>query len=367
MGADLTDIISCFDCEPVGYRFLPLTVGHINQTYRVNSPEKPLYILQQINHKIFRDIEGLMNNTEMVLKALSGTMRYINDGLKVQQLVKTRDAKLYHCDDSGNYWRLFSYIEGGKTIETVRKNNIAYEGGRAFGLFLDGVSSIKPSSLAITIPDFHSMLKRYSAFLEALSTDAVGRSSEVQKEIALIKSRYDRMQYIPNLLNTGGIPERVVHNDTKFNNLIFSENGKAIAVTDLDTVMPGSALFDFGDAIRTAANTAREDEPNLQKVGFDIAIFEAFAAGYIESAEHLLVDEEIQLFPEAAMLITYTQGMRFLTDFLNGDTYYRVRYPRHNLVRANVQLQLFREMEKQMPAMRKAIGRILSRLNIEKS
>lgn len=367
MGADLTDIISCFDCEPGGFRFLPLSAGHINQTYRVNSQNEPLYILQQVNHNIFRDVEGLMKNTEIVLKALSGTMRYISDGLKVQQLLKTREGKLYHCDESGNYWRLFTYIKGGKTIETVRKNNIAYEGGRAFGLFLDGVSSINPSSLAITIPDFHSILKRYTSFLESLNTDAVGRASEVQEEIALIKNRYDRMQYIPNLLNTGVIPERVVHNDTKFNNLIFSENGKAIAVTDLDTVMPGSALFDFGDAIRTAANTAREDEPNLQKVGFDIAIFEAFAAGYIESTEHMLADEEIQSFPEAAMLITYTQGLRFLTDFINGDTYYRIRYPRHNLVRAKVQLQLFREMEKQLPAMRKAIGRILSRLSIEKS
>ena len=203
--------------------------------------------------------------------------------------------------------------------------------------------------------------------MNALELNLSNRKSEAKAEIEFAISQIDEMMRIPKLIGSGKIPQRIVHNDTKFNNLIFSKSGKAIAVTDLDTVMPGSSLFDFGDAIRTAANSAREDETNLNNVKFDISIFEAYAAGYIEAAENILTEDEIDNFPEASLFMTYIIGIRFLTDFLNGDVYFQTRYPSHNLVRAKVQFELIRKMQQQLQSMQKAIGRIKARLSALKS
>lgn len=351
-----------FACDCGDYTVLPLNVGHINKTFKVLRDQEPRFLLQQVNSHVFKDIDALMQNTLTVLDALQEYMLTSPEKLIVQKLVRTNQGGLYFTDDENNHWRMFTFIKGGKTIETVRKYNIAYEGGKAYGLFLDALSSVDPELITPVIPDFHSLEMRYGAFQEALSLNLAKRVDEVKREVDFVESRFRNMMHIPELMKSGSIPSRVVHNDTKFNNLIFSTKGDAIAVTDLDTVMPGSALFDFGDAIRSAANTAREDEPDISKVKFDISIFEAFASGYLTHTEGLLTEAEANNFPEAAMLLTYIIGVRFLTDYLNGDIYYKTRYPEHNLVRARVQFQLIREMEEQYGSMQTVMKRIKTRL-----
>lgn len=346
---------------------IPLTLGHINRTYKVMIDGNPAFLLQQINEKVFKDVGALMQNTELVLKTLQTAMTGHPDGLMVPQLLRTKQNKTCFTDEDGKYWRLFSYIKGSRTVETVKKYSDAFEGGRAYGLFLDGISSLRPEQLHIIIPDFHSLAIRFQALQNAIDLNLSRRKNEAEAEISFALDLFESMMIIPTLITNGSIPTRIVHNDTKFNNLIFSGQGKALAVVDMDTVMPGSALFDFGDAIRTAANTAREDEANLNNVKFDISIFEAFAAGYIESTEHLLNPLEIENFPQATLFMTYIIGIRFLTDFLNGDAYFHTRYPNHNLIRVRVQFELLRKMQQQIPEMKKIISRITARLNAIKS
>ncbi|MDY0102990.1 MAG: aminoglycoside phosphotransferase family protein [Lentimicrobium sp.] len=367
MPIDIDSIPSFFVGNLDNASIIPLTLGHINRTYKVMIDGNPAFILQQINKKVFKNIEALMDNTSLVLQALETSMAGRSDGLMVPRLVCTTDDNTFFKDEDGCFWRMFTYINGSRTIETLKKYSDAFEGGRAYGLFLDGVSSIKTEQLNIIIPDFHSLSIRLQALKNAIDLDLIHRRDEARTEIEFALNLIDSMMIIPILIANGVIPIRIVHNDTKFNNLIFSNQGKALAVIDLDTVMPGSALFDFGDAIRTAANTAREDEANLNNVKFDISIFEAFAAGYIESTEHLLNQTEIDHFPESALFMTYIIGIRFLTDFLNGDTYFHIRYPNHNLIRAKVQFELLRKMQQQMPEMRRVISRITARLIAIKS
>lgn len=346
---------------------VPLSIGHINKTYKVLADGIPLYILQQINAKVFKNVDGLMQNTSLVLDTLESYVLRKPGQLQVQRLIPTIDGHLYHIDKDGGYWRMFSFISGARTIETVRKYSDAYEGGKAYGMFLEGVSSIPAEELVTVIPDFHSLEVRYKAFENALELNLGNRKYEAAAEIAFAKDLIDRMMLITSKIKSGELPLRIVHNDTKFNNLIFSADGRAIAVTDLDTVMPGTSLFDFGDAIRTAANTGREDESDVRKIKFDISVFESFSAGYIESAESLLTENEIKLFPFAAQYMTYIMGVRFLTDFINGDVYYQTRYPNHNLIRCRAQFALLGRMEEQLQAMHRTIARVTARLNAVKS
>lgn len=345
----------------------PITLGHINQTYKVMVNGAPAFLLQQINNAVFKDVDALMQNTQLVLETLEAAMAMQNSGLLVPKLILTKTGSTYYIDDEGKYWRMLSFISGSKPIDTVKEYNDAYEGGKAYGLFLTGVSGLQPELLKITIPDFHSLEVRFKDLQNAIELNPAKRTNEAEEEIEFALEMIVSRMKIPKLIAEGLIPTRIVHNDTKFNNLIFSDKGKAIAVIDLDTVMPGSALFDFGDAIRTAANSAREDEVNLKNVKFDISIFEAFAAGYIESTGHLLTATEFENFSEAALFMTYIIGIRFLTDFLNGDIYFHTQYPDHNLIRARVQFELLRKMQQQLPEMKKSIKLISARLENERS
>ena len=367
MAIDVESIPGHFAENLSAFTTIPITLGHINQTHKVMVNGAPAFLLQQINNTVFQNVDALMQNTQLVLNTLESAMATHSDGLLVPKLIMTKTGTTYYLDDEGKYWRMLSFIHGSKTIETVKKYSDAYEGGKAYGLFLNGVSSLQADQLNITIPDFHSLDIRFKALQKAIELNPANRKIEASEEIEFALSIIEARMSIPDLIAAGSIPTRIVHNDTKFNNLIFSRQGKAIAVIDLDTVMPGSALFDFGDAIRTAANSAREDEANLNNVQFDISIFEAFAAGYIESTEHLLTPAELDNFPEAAFFMTYIIGIRFLTDFLNGDVYFHTRYPNHNLIRARVQFEMLRKMQQQLPEMKKVINRISARLKAAKS
>lgn len=367
MKTDVINILNSFLEPGMETDALQLSTGHINKTYKILVDGTPAYILQQINHKVFSDIDGLMQNTRLVLSTLAAYVAQKPGQLQVQDLIQTLDGKWVHRDNEGGYWRMFSYINGAKTIESVRRYSHAYEGGKAYGMFLEGVSGLTPDQLTTVIPDFHSLELRYKAFEHALELNPVNRKPEAAAEIAFARGKIDSMMLIPEMILSGELPLRIVHNDTKFNNLIFSSDGRAIAVTDLDTVMPGTSLFDFGDAIRTAANKSREDEPDVRKILFDISVFESFAAGYIESAGELLTGKEIELFPVAAQYMTYIMGIRFLTDFLHGDEYYHTRYPGHNLTRCRAQFALLGRMDEQIKVMDKAISRVTARLNAVKS
>ncbi|MBW6490937.1 MAG: aminoglycoside phosphotransferase family protein [Lentimicrobium sp.] len=339
---------------------IPLTIGHINRTFKVVIDGTPKFLLQQINTNVFSNVEGLMRNTDLVLKTLKISMEVVENGLMVQNLVPLKNGLLYLKDEQNNYWRMFTYIPDAQTIEVVSNCSEAFEGGKAYGKFLVGVSVIKPEQLHITLPDFHSLEIRYKAFTSALKLNLSKRKTDASEEIEFANYHFPDMMLIPRLISSGKIPNRVVHNDTKFNNLIFSKNGKAIAVTDLDTVMPGSALYDFGDSIRTAANSVSEDELNPVNVKFEISVFEAYARGYLEAAGHILNKDETTNFPEASLFMTYLIGLRFLTDFLNGDIYFQTHYLNHNLVRARVQFELFRKMQQQLAGMHEIIKNITS-------
>lgn len=333
--------------------------GHINLTYRIFRHKIPVYILQKINTGIFGNLDLLMSNYQLVSLKLSAYQWPVGRRIQVPEIITTSDNKLYFTGENADCWRLLSYIDGIEPDKIPRDENTAYQGGLAFGAFLTAVSDIEPGLLQAVLPDFHSLEKRYDQFVTAMESAPQGRLNSVSKETEFVRSRLDSMMKIPLLMSAGHIPARIVHNDTKLSNVIFDKNGKAAGVIDLDTVMQGSALFDFGDAIRTLANTASEDEPDLSKVSFDLRLFESFSKGYLESSNALLHQTEIDLLPESALLMAYIIGIRFLTDYLNGDVYYQTRYAGHNLTRARVQFRLLALMESERSKMHKLINQIM--------
>jgi len=350
-------------CVPAAiYSAEHLQNGHINKTFRILKDNKPQYILQRVNSDVFRDMGQLMSNYHLVSSKLSGYHWPVGISLNVPEIIPACDGKFYFTDRQGIHWRLITNIPGVTGDQAPRNKKTSYQGGLAFGAFLEGVSGIDPGTIHAVLPDFHSLEKRFGEFIRALETNSAGRAALISSEIEFVRHHHHEMMKIPDLLSTGVIPERIVHNDTKLTNVIFSENGTAAGVIDLDTVMVGSALFDFGDAIRSSANSAAEDEPDLDRVHFEIDFFETFATGYLKAAHSLLCKEEISLLPESAMLMTYIIGIRFLTDYLNGDIYFHTQFADHNLVRAKVQFRLLSLIESQITQMHGIIDQILSNL-----
>ncbi len=337
----LSEIFRIPDSE---YTLDPVKHGHINQTYKVLSSGKPVYILQKINEQVFPDVDGLMANYLLVSGRLNNHPWPENQGIRVPEVIRTHDGALIFRHPEHGCFRLITYIEG-VTLSSHKQNaGTAYETGLAFGHFLTGASGINPVLLFPVLPDFHHLNKRYNQFQAALDSDLASRVGVCQHEIEQVKKFRPLLLKIPELIESGIVPVRVVHSDTKLTNILFNRQGKATGVIDLDTVMAGSALHDFGDAIRSLANTSEEDEPDLSKVQFDYLAFESFARGYLEAAGAILTKTETSLLSESAMLMTYIIGLRFLTDYLSGDTYYRISYPDHNLVRARVQIRLLQQM-----------------------
>ncbi|MBK6962699.1 MAG: aminoglycoside phosphotransferase family protein [Bacteroidales bacterium] len=363
MDFDVSKLSEIFRIPEGHYTIEHLQHGHINKTFRVIENGTPRFILQKINTGVFNNPDSLMANYQLVTSSLNASFRSGDFRIKTPEIIQTQDGSLYYTDNQINYWRLITYIEGIEFDKVRRDDHTAYEGGLAFGSFLSGVSGIDPALLYVILPDFHSLQKRYSDFLNAMESNPANRASLISQEIEFVKSRNRSMQIIPDLIAKGEIPLRVVHNDTKLSNVIFSHEGKAVGVIDLDTVMPGSALFDFGDAIRSCANSACEDEPDLTKVMFEIGFFKAFSKGFAHSAKGILNKTEINHLPESALLLTYIIGIRFLTDYLNGDVYYHTQYAEHNLVRARVQFSLLSQMESQLNEMHLIINQLVDNLS----
>ena len=330
--------------------------GLINETYLaiIEQDGKPVnFILQKINNKLFKDVDKLMNNIRLVTEFNRKKIieRGGNPDRESLTLIYGKDGKPY-VQTADGYFRMYVFITNAFAPEKIKKPEDFYFSGLAFGNFAKLLSEFDASQLYEVLQNFHNTKVRFENLLKAIDADVVGRKKDVQPEIDFYVSRKDYCGKIVDLLESGKMPTKVTHNDTKLNNIMIdNETGKPICVIDLDTIMPGSICYDFGDSIRYGCNTAAEDEPDLSKVLFNIDLFETYAKGYIEAFGDDITDIEKQHLPFGAMLMTFECGMRFLTDYLEGDTYFRTKRPNHNLDRTRNQMKLVMEMEKVMDKM----------------
>ena len=335
-------------CEPHGN-------GHINETYRVTTDKGHDYILQRMNTQVFPDADGLMRNVAAVSEHLR---RKCGDPRRVLTLVPTRDGALYHRAENGTCWRMLVFIPGGVCLEQAESAADMRECGAGFGAFQSQLADFPAETLVETIPRFHDTPERYRQLHAAIREDRAGRLREVGHEVEEYLAREAEADGLMRLHREGSLPTRVTHNDTKINNIMLdAETRKALCVLDLDTVMPGLAAHDFGDAIRSGATTALEDERDLSKVTLSLPYYEAFAEGFLGVCGDSLTETEWETLPLGAKLMTLECGSRFLADYLNGDVYFHVSRDGHNLDRARTQLKLVQDMENHWDEMRQMIAR----------
>jgi len=325
--------------------------GNINSTFVIsfdNGGKAEKYTLQKINTNVFRKPDELMQN-------LVGVTAHIKKkgGMKTLDFMRCTDGK-YYCVDGGDYWRCYRYVDNVYTCNIIENADVFRNAGKAFGRFQSLLSDYPINSLFDTIPDFHNTAKRFEAFKKSLAENKASRADGVKKEIDFILSREDDMSMLTSLLESGELPLRVTHNDTKLNNILFDEKtNEGVCIIDLDTVMPGLSLYDFGDSIRFGANTAAEDEKDISKISLDLELYKAYTEGYLSSAGNSLTDAEIEYLPFSAKLMTLELAMRFLTDYLDGDSYFKLNYPEHNLVRTRAQQRLVVDIETKLDEMKK--------------
>ena len=314
------------------------------------------YVAQKINTNVFKDVNALMSN-------IAGVTSYLREGIKKSggdlsretlHFRKNKDGKHYVIDEHNNAWRCYRHVGDVYSCNSIENAQVFYNAGKAFGNFQNALADYPAEKLYETIPNFHNTYSRFLDFKKAVEEDKAGRKGSVPKEIQFVLDREKDTHVVLDLIESGEIPIRVTHNDTKLNNILFdNETDEGICVIDLDTIMPGSALYDFGDSIRFGANTASEDEKDLSKVSLSLPLYKAYVEGYLSSAKDSLVPKEIELLPFSAKLMTFECGMRFLTDYLNGDTYFKTTYKEHNLVRCHTQFKLVADIEKKMDEMKK--------------
>ena len=362
MKPDFAAIVAHFTFEGGFLAARPHGLGHINDTYatrfRSASGVVHHYILQRINHDIFKNPEKLMENVERVTAHLRRKVVAAGGDPRREtlNLIPTLEGETFHKTPGGDYWRAYAFIDGARTYETIESLEHAYNGAKAFGRFQKLMNDFPPQQLHETIPDFHHTARRFEAFVEAVERDAENRARSVRPEIEFVEKRATETTALLDLFERGELPERVTHNDTKFNNvMIDDETGEGICVVDLDTVMPGLSLYDFGDAVRYGANPAAEDERDLSKVAIDLAIFDRFAHGYLDAARDFLTPTEIDYLPFSVKLMAFECGMRFLTDYLNGDVYFKIDRESHNLDRCRTQFEMVRDVEEKLDRMTKIV------------
>ncbi|MCR5323842.1 MAG: aminoglycoside phosphotransferase family protein [Lachnospiraceae bacterium] len=340
--------------------------GHINDTFLVITEKdgaEKRYILQRMNTDVFKDPEMLMRNVVLVTDFLKEKIRSRGGDVERETLnpLCISEGKAYYKDSIGSYWRVYTFITDAVSLDQVRSPQDFYESAVTFGRFSGQMASFDASLLAETIPDFHNTPKRFETFWAAVEADVCQRADSVRDEIAFFEAHKADMEYCAGELAQGLIPLRVTHNDTKLNNIMLdAKTGKGICVIDLDTVMPGLSIFDFGDSIRFGANTAAEDERDLSKVSLSLELFETYVKGYLAGSDGALTDEEIRLMPYGAKTMTLECGMRFLTDYLQGDVYFMVHRDGHNLDRAHTQIRLVEDMENKWNEMERIVARGMS-------
>ena len=345
--------------------------GHINTTYRAcyrtEDGHLDRYILQRINDYVFKDPAMVMKNVEKVTRHISWKVlrRRKNAAGQTLTLYPARGGRSYiNLPEEGGMWRCYNNIEGTHTYDVVENTRQAYQAGYAFGSFQELVSDMNPEDIRESIPDFHNTPKRYEALCASAEADVLNRTAECKEELELLRSWSPSFGELVEKQRAGLLPTRITHNDTKINNVMLDEDtDSAVCVIDLDTVMPGLSLYDFGDMVRTATCMASEDEEDLSKVCMQMPFFESLAEGYLDATHSFLTKNEVDLLAFSGWLITVEIAMRFLTDYLDGDKYFRVGYPKHNLVRARNQLALAKSIRSQLPHMQKHIRKLIKSYN----
>jgi len=335
----------------------PIVQGHINDTYRLTfetETGKEQYTLQAINQYVFKNPELVMENicavTEFLRKKIEAAGG--DPDRETLTVVPTKAGKSYLIDENGDYWRVYHFIDGASSYDTVQNAQHLYNAGFAFGRFQNQLADFPIETLHDTIPNFHNTKKRLQDFFAAVERNESGRAAECAEEIAFFRARENDAAFLLNLQESGELPTRVTHNDTKYNNILIDDTtGEALCVIDLDTVMPGLSAYDYGDAIRFAASTAAEDETDLSKVTIDMELYELFTGGFVSAAKGLLSERELELLPWGARIITLELASRFLADHLDGDKYFKIHRENHNLERAKCQMKLVEEMEKHFDEM----------------
>jgi Ser/Thr protein kinase RdoA (MazF antagonist) len=343
---DVLNIAANFELSSAPSSYRECSEGHINGTYFIYCENGERYVLQRINTSVFKDPDGLMRNIIGVTEHISKKIEAAGGDVKRGTLhfIQTKGGQIYYRDENGGCWRAYEYVRNVVGYQSAESPKVFESVGRAFGKFQMQLADYDVEKLVETIPDFHNTPARYRAFEEALAANAAGRAESIPDEIAFVKEHRVICSYITDRMEAGVLPRRVTHNDTKLNNILLDKvTGKPVCVIDLDTVMPGSVLFDFGDAIRFGASSAAEDETDLSLVTLSVDRYRAYAATYLEAEG--LTEKEKELLPEGALMMTVECGMRFLTDYLLGDTYFRIHRPQHNLDRARTQIRLAQHME----------------------
>ncbi len=334
--------------------------GHINDSYITNTT--PRYILQRINHHIFTNPDHVMQNIIKVTDFLRKKIIECGGDPKRETLtvIYAKDGNSYVKTKQGNYFRMYEYIEGASCYQTVENPIHYYNAAKAFGKFQNMLDDFPANELFEVIPDFHNTKKRFADFLKVVSEDKLGRRKDVEKEVQFYLEREDMVGLIVDAIEDGRVPLRVTHNDTKYNNVMIDDKtGEAICVIDLDTVMPGSLLYDYGDSLRFGTNPASEDEKNLDLVYCDMELYELFTKGFLEEVGSKMTQTEIEFLPLSARMMTYECGMRFLADYLQGDTYFRVHYPEQNLDRCRTHIKLVSDMEEKEALMKEIVKKYI--------
>ena len=326
--------------------------GHINSTVKIDTDTGAEYVLQRINKYVFKDPVRLMSNISAVTEYLR---ERVTDPRMALHFIPTHDGQFYHVDEQGEYWRMYDFV-GGFCLDMPETKEDFYQSALAFGRFQSMLAQFPADTLHETIPEFHNTIDRYRQFKEIIAKDPCGRLAGVQAEVDFLLEREKLGGTLQRMRESGELPLRVTHNDTKLNNVLLDRKSrKSLCVLDLDTVMPGLSLYDFGDSIRFGAATAAEDEKDLSKMSMDLEMFEVYTKGYMEACP-TLTDKEVEMMPMGALLMTLECGMRFLTDYIDGDHYFRTAYPEHNLDRARTQLKLVADMQNKWEEMNRIVA-----------
>ena len=336
------------DCKAFGH-------GHINNTFCITTETGSKYVLQRINKYVFKNPIRVMANTSAVTNYLR---QRVEDPRMTLHFIPAKDGRYYHKGCDGEFWRMYDFV-GGFTLDMPESDEDFYQSALAFGRFQELLSDYPADTLYEIIPNFHNTVDRYVQFKESVDMDIVGRVADVQKDIDFLLAREESGSILQKMLSSGILPLRVTHNDTKLNNVLLdNKTRKSLCVLDLDTVMPGSSLYDFGDSIRFGAATAMEDEPDTSKMGLDLHLFEVYTRGYLEAAPSL-TNMEVAMLPLGAYVMTLELAVRFLKDYLDGDLYFsKIAYPEHNLVRARSQMALVADMEKKWTKMNLIVAKV---------
>ena len=365
MDPKILSILSKFNLRGTPENAKPINTGHINSTVLItcrDGEETVLYTLQKINKYVFKQPELVMENICAVTDFLKAKVTAAGGDAEreVLTVVLTADGKSFHIDEEEEYWRLYRYIDNASTYNSVENPVHLKNAGYAFGRFQTQLADFPIETLHDTIPNFHNTRKRFDDFFAGVEADVCGRVKNALPEIEILRKFRHLSSFLLEKQEAGILPTRVTHNDTKYNNILIDDaTNEALCVIDLDTVMPGLAAYDFGDAIRFAANTAAEDETDLSKVSLDLGLYELFTAGFVSACAGFLDDEEIRLLPYGALLMTLEVGSRFLLDYLDGDKYFRIHRPEHNLERARTQLALALDMERHFDEMNEIVRKYL--------